>query len=217
MLDITTQIMNMNSYKMVTMNEKFQLQLNSPLGDTRNNKTLTLNAGESYSETCNVDYFIMQSNNPVTLIMDGVTIGNGSLFTINKTNGIQSFSLINGITSGFIDKSQSVLSYNRNTRTITLTPVNASYTVMYNSVAYTISNIQSIQHDNTTGNYYCGYTIENDVIVTDLTTSPLPLNYIPICYVSFNASDTNATFYSDERDVTTSAGAIAEVKIFTCK
>lgn len=218
MLDITLQVTNTNAQRMVSLNEKFNLQLNNT-SETRSLKSFTLDSGEIHNETCSdTDILILSATNPVSLVVDGLTVGNGKIFTLHKTSGIQSFSVLNGITSAFLDLTKSTIVYDYSARTLSLNMTGAIpyYIILDGTTTLVSTNKVTSSHANASGNYYC--YLDESLVLTIATSLPLSgVTYIPVAYISFNSTDSTATFYSDERDVTLNPTASSVVKIALLK
>jgi hypothetical protein len=104
---------------------------------------------------------------------------------------------IAGEPMGHEDKTQSILSFNASTRTVTIAPTGASFTVWCKGEKYEFTTAQTVVIPNTTGIHY--------IYFSDAGVLSAKLNYFdwhldaPTAYVYWNAATGAAPFFADER------------------
>lgn len=97
---------------------------------------------------------------------------------------------------GFVNRTDSTISFNSSTRVFTIAPASTSYTVFCTGEQYTKSSSETITITNTTGLYYVYY---NASAVLSLGTTFFTLSeQTPIAYVYWNAT-TGTGLLADER------------------
>jgi hypothetical protein len=204
---------NSSSNRVLTLNELFSFKIEDNL-ITQNVKNIALSPNQTHSSVQQeADMIVMNSDLPVTFKVDTIEMGHGKFFIIHKTNGIQSYSIENTPQNGFVNLNHSVLTYNYNTRTVTLNPTGSSYTVLFNGETHTISTGSSQTHGSTEGVYYFWIDENMDFNYgSELPTS----NIIPYCCIAYY-NDINNSFYSDERSQSVAVTNVANVKILLLK
>lgn len=113
---------------------------------------------------------------------------------ININNAI---SLAQDVT-GFTDRTSSTISFNNLTRTFTLAPSGANFTVYYRGKDYLISSAKTITIVNSNGGRYIGYN-QNTGSLEDLGANPNFSTSIVVAYVYWSIQDAAAIFFADER------------------
>jgi hypothetical protein len=113
---------------------------------------------------------------------------------INLNNAIT----VMGDATGFVDRTSSSLSFVDLTRTLTLSPVGANFTVYYKGKAVTISTAQTVVIANSSGAHWIHWDFSQNKLV-DLGSTPNIKDNLLVAYIYWNASTTSAVFFSDER------------------
>lgn len=104
---------------------------------------------------------------------------------------------IGGEPMGHADKTQSTLSFDAGTRTVTIAPVSGSFTVWVKGNKFVFTTAQTVVIPNTTGLHYV-YFNTSGVLSTHMTYFDWP-NEAPTAYVAWNATTGAAPFFGDER------------------
>lgn len=98
---------------------------------------------------------------------------------------------------GFVNRTDSAISFNNTNRTFTIQPVSVSYEIWTKGVKRIITTANSIAVPNTTGLYYIYYdadgVLQQQSSFFDLQTET------PVAYVYWNATTAVAPFVADER------------------
>lgn len=106
--------------------------------------------------------------------------------------------LITGDMMGFIDRTSTTLSFNESTRTFTITPTGATWSVYYRGDLLTITGSKSVVIPNTTGAYFV--RLNPSTLVLE-AYGPIPdfANDVVMCYIYWNATTGKALIVGDER------------------
>lgn len=103
--------------------------------------------------------------------------------------------------TGFPDRISSSLNWNNSTRTLTLSPTGANFTVYFRGKAFVISSAKTITITNSNGGRYIGYNYTSGNL-EDLGSSPSFSTNIIVAYIYWNTTDAAASFFADERHST---------------
>lgn len=104
---------------------------------------------------------------------------------------------VGGEPMGHVDKTQSTLSFDAGTRTITIAPVSGSFTVWVKGTKFVFTTAQSVVIPDTTGLHYVFFNTSG-VLSTHMTFFDWP-NEAPTAYVAWNSATASASFFADER------------------
>lgn len=98
---------------------------------------------------------------------------------------------------GHENKSESTISFDESTRTFSIAPVSASFTVWCKGLRYVKTTTDTVVIPDTSSLYYIYY---NDSAVLSYKTSVFDLHSdTPVAYVYWNADDNKQYFFADER------------------
>lgn len=103
------------------------------------------------------------------------------------------------IESGFADRAESTISFDDGTRTFTITPVSSDFTFWVQNEKYVKSSPENIQIPDTEGIHYIYYDGNGGLAVTDTFTPALITDYSLVCYVYWDATNSEAILFGDER------------------
>jgi len=121
-----------------------------------------------------------------------VTDGSGNL-TFQKNP----ISEVTGEPMGFVNRTDSTISFNNSTRTFTIAPVSTSYEVWTKGTKRTVSSSLTVTVPNTTGLYYIYFdasgNLQQQTTFFNLETET------PVAYIYWNATAAYASFVADER------------------
>lgn len=100
--------------------------------------------------------------------------------------------------TGFVNRTGSTISWSDATRTLTLSPTGANFTVYYKGKSTIISTAQTIQIANSGGGHwiYWDYTLNR---LADSGSNPNIKDNLLVAYVYWDSSTSYAPFFSDER------------------
>jgi hypothetical protein len=98
---------------------------------------------------------------------------------------------------GHADKSESTVSFNSGTRTFTIAPVAASFTVWCKGVKHTYTSAQTVVIPDTTGLHFI-YFDASGVLSTQMTYFTWD-EHAPTAYIYWNATTQQAVYFGDER------------------
>lgn len=117
---------------------------------------------------------------------------------INLNNAL----LNSGDATGFIDRTGSTIAFTDATRTLSLTPTGANFTIYYKGKAVTISSAQTIQIANSSGGHWIhwDYTLNR---LVDAGPIPTIKDQLLVAYIYWDAVTGYAPFFSDERHAVT--------------
>lgn len=111
--------------------------------------------------------------------------------------------LINsGDVTGFVDRTNSTLSFNDATRTLTLAPTGANFTIYYKGKSVIVSGTQTVVIANTSGGHWIHWDYVQGKMV-DIGTNVDVKNNLLVAYIYWDASTSYALFVSDERHAVT--------------
>jgi hypothetical protein len=113
---------------------------------------------------------------------------------INLNNAINAM----GDATGFVDRTSSTISFNDGTRTLTLSPTGANFTVYYKGKSVVISSAQTLTIANSSGSHWIHWDFNQNKLV-DLGASPSIKDNLLVAYIYWDAVSSFATFFSDER------------------
>jgi hypothetical protein len=100
--------------------------------------------------------------------------------------------------TGFPDRTSSTLSFNKLTRTVSITPTGANFSVWYRGREYVISTTKSVTLTNSNGGRYIAYNY-NTGNLEDVGANPTFSTSILVAYVWWSVSDGDAIIFADER------------------
>ena len=100
--------------------------------------------------------------------------------------------------TGFPDRTSSNIGFVNATRTFSLSPSGANFSVYYRGKEYQINTTKSLTIANSTGGHYIGYDYNTGNLV-DLGSSPNFATSILVAYVYWSSLDTAAVIFADER------------------
>jgi hypothetical protein len=120
----------------------------------------------------------------------------GQLLQFDGTNWVNSVSPSNE-PIGHEDKTQSTISFNESTRTFSIAPVGASFTVWCTGVRYVKTTAQTVQIPDTSGLYYIYFNSSGSLAYK--TTYFTWETDTPTAYIYWNEVDNKAYFFADER------------------
>ena len=135
-------------------------------------------AGLSYPETDGLAGYVVTTdgNGNLTLEQNPLTVTNEPM--------------------GFVNRSDSTISFNNSTRTFTIAPV-TSYEVWTKGVKRTISTTLTVVVPNTSGLYYICFQPDGTLIQQSAFFSLE--TQTPVAYIYWNATQSSASFIADER------------------
>lgn len=113
---------------------------------------------------------------------------------INLNNAIT----LSGDATGFPDRTSSNITFNASTRTFTLAPTGANFSVYFKGKAYQISAAKTLVIANSSGGRYIGYNHTTGNL-EDLGATPNFTTNILVAYIYWNSVDQAAIFFGDER------------------
>ncbi len=105
--------------------------------------------------------------------------------------------MVTGEPMGHADKSDSVLSFNAGTRTVSIAPAVTSFDVWCKGTKYTYTTAQTVVIPDTTGLHYVFFT-DAGVLSTRMSYFDFE-NEAPTSYVAWNSVTQQASFFADER------------------
>ena len=103
-----------------------------------------------------------------------------------------------GDVTGFVNRTSSSISFNDATRTFTLAPTGANFTIYSRGRAIIISSAQTVVIPNANGAHwiYWDYSLNR---LVDAGSNPNIRDNLLVAYIYWDASASNAVFFSDER------------------
>jgi hypothetical protein len=103
-----------------------------------------------------------------------------------------------GDATGFIDRTNNTLTFVDSTRTLTLAPTGANFTMYYKGKAILIDSAKTIVLANSSGGHWIhwDYTLNR---LVDVGSTPNLRDQLLVAYIYWDASTTTAIFFSDER------------------
>jgi hypothetical protein len=104
------------------------------------------------------------------------------------------------VQNGFENREDSVITFDDLTRTFTISPVGDSFTVWSFGRKFVITQPKSIQLEDVEGYNYIHFNIEGELeIDTEFNLNELVYNGAYCGYVNWDAANSKATFFGDER------------------
>lgn len=113
---------------------------------------------------------------------------------INLNNAL----IQSGDTTGFVNRTNSTLSFSDATRTLTLAPTGANFTMYYKGKAVVVSTPQTVQIANSAGSHWIHWDYTQNRLV-DLGGNPNIKDNLLVAYIYWDSSTSLAIFFSDER------------------
>ena len=124
------------------------------------------------------------------------SVANGQLLQYNGTEWVNTVS-VSQEPMGHEDKAQSSISFNESTRVFSISPVSGSFSVWVKGKKYNKTTSQTVTIPNTTGLYYIYFdstgTLQYKTTFFDWDDDA------PTAYIYWNATDSKAYFFADER------------------
>lgn len=113
---------------------------------------------------------------------------------INLNNAIT----LSADVTGFASRTTNTITFNDSTRTLTLAPTGANFTIYYKGKAILIDTTKTITISNSTGGHWIhwDYTLNR---LVDLGSSPNIKDNLLVAYIYWDSSTSYALFFSDER------------------
>jgi hypothetical protein len=101
--------------------------------------------------------------------------------------------------TGFVNRTDSVISFNSATRVFTISPASGSYDVYIQGTKYTIDSAKTITLNNTTQPNFI-YLDSSLTLQTSASFTPLLFtDYVYVAYALYNAQDSEAVVFAEER------------------
>jgi dihydrofolate reductase len=100
--------------------------------------------------------------------------------------------------TGFVNRTNSTISFNDATRTLTLAPTGANFTMYYKGKSILISSAQTVQIANSNGGHWIHWDY-NQARLVDLGNSPNIKDNLLVAYIYWDSTLSWALFFSDER------------------
>ena len=113
---------------------------------------------------------------------------------INLNNAIT----LSGDATGFVDRTTSTISFVDATRTLTLSPVGANFTIYYKGKAVLIDSAKTITIANSSGSHYIYWDFTLNRLV-DAGSNPNIRDNLLVAYIYWDAVGSTAVFFGDER------------------
>jgi hypothetical protein len=113
---------------------------------------------------------------------------------INLNNAL----IVSADATGFVDRTSSTISFNDTTRTLTLAPTGANFTVYYKGKAVVISGNQTVTLANSSGSHWIHWDFVQNRLV-DLGSVPNLKDNLLVAYIYWDATTTYAPIFADER------------------
>jgi hypothetical protein len=113
---------------------------------------------------------------------------------ININNAIT----LSGDSTGFVDRTSSTISFNDATRTFSLAPTGANFTIYYKGKAVLISAAQTVTIANSAGSHWIHWDYSQNRLV-DLGANPNIKDNLLVAYIYWDVTTSYAMFFSDER------------------
>lgn len=113
---------------------------------------------------------------------------------INLNNALT----LSGDTTGFSSRTSNTLTFNDASRTVTLAPTGANFTIYYKGKAVLIDSPKTVVIANSSGSHWIhwDYTLNR---LVDVGASPNFRDHLLVAYVYWDSSTSTAIFFSDER------------------
>lgn len=99
---------------------------------------------------------------------------------------------------GFVDRTNNTLSFNDSTRTLTLAPTGANFTIYYKGKAVLIDTAKTIVIANSSGGHWIHWDYATSRLV-DAGNSPNVKDHLLVAYIYWDSVSSYAPFFSDER------------------
>lgn len=113
---------------------------------------------------------------------------------INLNNAL----IVSADATGFVDRTSSTISFNDVSRTLTLAPTGANFTVYYKGKQIVISGNQTVTIANSSGGHWIHWDFVQNRLV-DLGSVPNIKDNLLVAYIYWDASTTSAPIFADER------------------
>lgn len=113
---------------------------------------------------------------------------------INLNNAL----IVSADATGFVDRTSSTISFNDVSRTLTLAPTGANFTVYYKGKQIVISGNQTVTIANSSGSHWIHWDFVQNRLV-DLGSVPNIKDNLLVAYIYWDASTTSAPIFADER------------------
>jgi hypothetical protein len=113
---------------------------------------------------------------------------------INLNNAIT----LSADTTGFASRTTNTISFDDTTRTLTLAPTGANFTIYYKGKAVLIDSPKTVVLANSSGSHWIHWDYNQNRLV-DLGSSPNIKDNLLVAYIYWDVSSSSAVFFSDER------------------
>lgn len=113
---------------------------------------------------------------------------------INLNNAIT----LSADATGFASRTTNTLSFNDSTRTLTLAPTGANFTIYFRGKAVLIDSAKTVTIANSSGGHWIHWDYTQNRLV-DLGNTPNIKDNLLVAYIYWDASTSYALFFSDER------------------
>ena len=101
-------------------------------------------------------------------------------------------------TTGFASRTTSTISFNDATRTLTLAPVGANFTIYYKGKAVLIDSSKTVTIANSSGSHWIHWDYSQNRLV-DGGANPVIRDQLMVAYIYWDASSSYAVIFADER------------------
>ena len=126
----------------------------------------------------------------------GVTVSSSSgIYTINSSNSVNTDTKE---PDGFINRSDSTMSFDDSSRIFTIAPTGTSYSIYNNGVKVVKSSSESVTLPDTTALYYIHFDKSNNNLSYKITAYNFTTD-IPVAHIYYNADDNKAVYFGEER------------------
>ncbi|NDD86067.1 hypothetical protein EBZ38_17545, partial [bacterium] len=110
--------------------------------------------------------------------------------------------------TGFVDRTQSTISFNNGTRTFSIAPVSGSYDIYIKGTKYTKTTTESVTiNPDATGEYYIYFDATGTLTYTNVFTPLIITDYCYVSIVYWDSAAGNRTYFAEERHGLTMDGA----------
>ena len=147
---------------------------------------------------------ITDFNSSVSGLLPVKDIVGGTDISISSTSGIYTINSSNSVNTdtkepdGFVNRSDSTISFDDSSRIFTIAPTGVSYSIYNNGVKVVKSSSESVTLPDTTALYYIHFD-KSDNSLSYKTTAYNFITDIPIAHIYYNADDNKAVYFGEER------------------
>ena len=156
------------------------------------------------SEHVHVSTDITDFNSSVSGLLPVKDIVGGTDINISSSSGIYTINSSNTVNTdtkepdGFVNRSDSTISFDDSSRIFTIAPTGVSYSIYNNGVKVVKSSSESVTLPDTTALYYIHFD-KSDNSLSYKTTAYNFVTDIPIAHIYYNADDNKAVYFGEER------------------